>query len=81
MYNYVYLLQLGTWTCAWFKRYLMSSKYFEYLNLYMYLQIWKILVLDSSTSKSTWPQPWLQLTPCGLVMPYGVMDLSQHWLR
>ena len=34
----------------------MSSNHFEYLHLY--LQIWKVFVLDSSTSKSTWPQRW-----------------------
>ena len=31
-------------TCTWLKKYLMylmSSKYSEYLNLYLYLQIWK----------------------------------------
>ena len=46
-------------TCTWLKKYLMylmPSKYCEYL--YLYLQIWKVLVLDSSTAKSTWPQPW-----------------------
>ena len=29
-----------------------------YLYLYLYLQNLKVLVLDSSTSESTWPQPW-----------------------
>ena len=51
---------LGTCTCTWLKKYLMylmPSKYCEYLYLYLYLQILKVLVLDSSTSKSTWPQP------------------------
>ena len=46
-------------TCTWlikYSMYLMPSKYCEYLNLY--LQIWNALVLDSSTSESTWPQPW-----------------------
>ena len=36
--KYLYL------TCTWLKKYLiylMSSKYSEYLNLYLYLQIWK----------------------------------------
>ena len=33
--KYLYL------TCTWLKKYLMSSKYSEYLNLYVYLQIWK----------------------------------------
>ena len=50
---------LGTCNCTWLKKYLMylmPSKYCEYL--YMYLQIWKVLVLDSSTAESTWPQPW-----------------------
>ena len=52
---------LGTCTCTWLKKYLMylmPSKYCEYL--YLYLQIWKVLVLDSSTAKSTWPQPWFR---------------------
>ena len=31
---------------------------FQVLWEYLYLQIWKVLVLDSSTSKITWPQPW-----------------------
>ena len=43
-------------TCTWLKKYLMSSKYCEYM--YLNLQILKVLVLDSSTSESTWPQPW-----------------------
>ena len=33
--KYLYL------TRTWLKKYLMSSKYSEYLNLYLYLQIWK----------------------------------------
>ena len=44
-------------TCTWLKKYLMylmPSKYCEYL----YLKILKVLVFDSSTSESTWPQPW-----------------------
>ena len=54
---------LGTCTCTWLKKYLMYlmlSKYCEYL----YLQIWKVLVLDSSTSESTWPQPCQVLVRC-----------------
>ena len=50
---------LGTCTCTWLKKYLiylMPSKYCEYL--YLNLKILEVLVLDSSTSKSTWPQPW-----------------------
>ena len=52
---------LGTCTCTWLKKYLMylmPSKYCEYL--YLNLQILKVLVLDSSTSESTWPQPWFK---------------------
>ena len=36
----------------------MLFKYSQYLYLCLYLQVWKVLVLDSSTSESTWPQPW-----------------------
>ena len=56
---------LGTCTCTWLKKYLMylmPSKYCEYLYLYLNLQILKVLVLDSSTSESTWPQPWPDVT-------------------
>ena len=62
---------LGTCTCT--KKYLMPSKSCEYLYLY----IWKVLVLDSSTAESTWPQPWLvshYLSQCWprTLSPYGV---------
>ena len=55
---------LGTCTCTWLKKYfmyLMPSKYSEYL--YLNLQILKVFVLDSSTTESTWPQPWCLNTP------------------
>ena len=63
---------LGTCTCTWLKKYLiylMPSKYCEYLYLYLNLQILKVLVLDSSTSESTWPQPCY------------ICNLNQWWLR
>ena len=45
---------LGTCTCSWLKKYLMPSKYFEYL--YLFLQIWK--------STCTWLKYfWKYLTP------------------
>ena len=50
---------LGTCTCTWLKKYLMYLMLFKYSQyLYLYLQVWKVLVLDSSTSESTWPQSW-----------------------
>ena len=65
---------LGTCTCTWLKKYLMylmPSKYCEYLYLYLNLQILKVLVLDSSTSESTWPQPC-----CGVEWM-----IRHHWFR
>ena len=55
--KYLVLVLVLDWKSTW---YLMPSKYCEYLYLYLNLQILKVLVLDSSTSESTWPQPcWL----------------------
>ena len=69
---------LGTCTCTWLKKYLMylmPSKYCEYL--YLYLQIWKVLVLDSSTAESTWPQP------CNVLKSLWMqkMNLTYFWLK
>ena len=81
---------LGTYTCTWLKKYLMylmPSKYWEYLYLYLNLQILKVLVLDSSTAESTWPQPWwrqrsgsklAQAMACCLPAPSHYMN--QCWL-
>ena len=52
---------LGTCTCTWLKKYLMYLMPLKYCE-YLYLKILKVLVLDSSTSESTWPQPWSQYT-------------------
>ena len=40
--------------------YFMSYNYFKYLKLYLYFaNMKKVIILDSSTSKTTWPQPWI----------------------
>ena len=42
---------------------------------------WVNLVI-SPDSINTLVSPWAnELTHCGLVMPYGDIDLGQHWLR
>ena len=66
--KYLYL------TCTWLKKYLMylmSSKYSEYLNLYLYLQIWKstctwlkyfekyLTPTLMLTFDPWWPWPWI----------------------
>ena len=54
----------------------MSSKYFEYLNLYVWLQIWKIIVLDSKYfEKYLTPILWqmliaLKFTYIGLISAF-----------
>ena len=84
---------LGTCTCTWLKKYLMylmPSKYCEYLYLYLNLQILKVLVLDSSTSESTWPQPWEVLVILRWLLPVlgswvpphtSKSNLGTHWFK
>ena len=75
---------LGTCTCTWSKNYLMYlmlSKYCDYLSLYLSLQVWKVLVLVSSTSESTLSQPWsiiyrlqyVRITTTGCRLDYELM--------
>ena len=67
--KYLYL------TRTWLKKYLMylmSSKYSEYLNLYLYLQIWK--------STCTWLKYFEKyLTPTLILCP-GVTILWDHYV-
>ena len=65
--KYLYL------TCTWLKKYLMylmSSKYSEYLNFYLYLQIWK--------STCTWLKYFKKyLTPTLLIIN---MHVFMNWM-
>ena len=85
-------------TCTWLKKYLvylMSSKYSEYLNLYLYLQIWKSTctwlkyfekyltptLLDTEEGGGWWGPSFPNPRCSTAVSSCSKEPGSQHWFR